>query len=195
MAGWWQGIQGRHRRVIPGRRARWYLFAFVLDEGENMEKTVVYAGTFDPVTYGHIDLVRRGIRIFDKLILAVARDTGKVPLFSLEERVEILKEVVKDMPGVEVESFSGLLVDYMRKRGLRVVLRGLRAGSDFEHEFQNVLTNRKLNSEIETIFMMPKEEYSYISSSMLKQVVTLGGDSSKFVPAVVQKKLEAKLRD
>ena len=159
-----------------------------------MEATAVYAGTFDPVTYGHIDLMERGRRIFDRLILAVAESNEKDPVFTLRERVEILKEVVKDMPGVEVDQFSGLLVDYMRGRGVRVVLRGLRAISDFEYEFQIALTNRKLNEEIETIFMMPKEDYSYISSRILKEIVRLGGDVRKFVPPLVQKKLEEKLR-
>ncbi len=159
-----------------------------------MEATAVYAGTFDPVTYGHIDLIERGRRIFDKLILAVAQSNEKGPVFTLGERVEILKEVVKDMPGVEVDQFSGLLVDYMRGRGVRVVLRGLRAISDFEYEFQIALTNRKLNEEIETIFMMPKEDYSYISSRILKEIVRLGGDVREFVPPLVQKKLEKKLR-
>lgn len=159
-----------------------------------MEVAAVYAGTFDPVTYGHVDLVQRGRRVFDRLILAVAESGEKTPLFTLEERVEILKEAVKDMPGVEVDSFSGLLVDYMRSRGVRVVLRGLRAVSDFEYEFQIALTNRKLNEEVETIFMMPKEEYSYISSRILKEIVRLGGDVKDFVPPFVQKKLEEKLR-
>ena len=159
-----------------------------------MEATAVYAGTFDPVTYGHIDLIERGRRIFDKLILAVAQSNEKGPVFTLGERVEILKEVVKDMPGVEVDQFSGLLVDYMRGRGVRVVLRGLRAISDFEYEFQIALTNRKLNEEIETIFMMPKQDYSYISSRILKEIVRLGGDVRMFVPPLVQKKLEEKLR-
>jgi len=158
-----------------------------------MEVAAVYAGTFDPVTYGHIDLIQRGRRVFDKLILAVAESGEKTPLFTLEERVEILKEAVKDMPGVEVDSFSGLLVDYVRSRGVRVVLRGLRAVSDFEYEFQIALTNRKLNEEVETIFMMPKEEYSYISSRILKEIVRLGGDVKEFVPPFVQKKLEEKL--
>jgi len=159
-----------------------------------MGLTVVYAGTFDPVTYGHIDLIERGRRTVDKLILAVAESRDKKPLFTLEERVEILREVAKDMPEVEVDSFTGLLVDYMMKRSARVILRGLRALSDFEHEFQIALTNRKLNGEIETIFMMPKEEYSYISSSILKEIVRLGGDATEFVPLFVQKKLEEKLR-
>ena len=158
-----------------------------------MEVTAVYAGTFDPVSYGHIDLIERGRRIFDSLILAVAESDEKNPLFTVEERVEILKEVAKDMQGVEVDSFSGLLVDYMRSRRARVILRGLRAVSDFEYEFQIALTNRKLDEEIETIFMMPKEEYSYTSSSILKEIVRLGGNVGQFVPPFVQKKLEEKL--
>jgi len=158
-----------------------------------MEAAAIYAGTFDPVTYGHIDLIQRGRRVFDKLILAVAESDEKAPLFTLEERVEILEEAAKDMPGVEVDSFSGLLVDYVRSRGVRVVLRGLRAVSDFEYEFQIALTNRKLNEDVETIFMMPKEEYSYISSHILKEIVRLGGDVREFVPPFVQKKLEEKL--
>lgn len=158
-----------------------------------MEESAVYAGTFDPVSFGHIDLIERGRGIFDKLILAVASANDKNPLFTLEERVEILKEVVEDFSDVEVDSFSGLLVDYMHSRGAHVVIRGLRAVSDFEYEFQMVLTNRKLNEEIETIFMMPKEEYSYISSSVLKEIVRLGGNVKEFVPPFVQKKLEEKL--
>ena len=118
----------------------------------------VYGGTFDPVTYGHLDLVNRGREIFDKLILAVAESRNKNPLFTLEERIEILKEAVRDMPGVEVDGFNGLLVDYARSRGAAVILRGLRAVSDFEYEFQMALTNRKLDEHVETMFMMPKEE-------------------------------------
>ncbi len=159
-----------------------------------MKVTAVYAGTFDPVTYGHIDLIERGRRIFDRLILAVAESRDKKPLFTLEERVEIIKEVVKDFQNVEVDSFGGLLVDYVRSRRANVILRGLRAVSDFEYEFQIVLTNRKLDREIETIFMMPREEYSYTSSHILKEIVRLGADVKAFVPPHVQKKLEEKLR-
>ena len=159
-----------------------------------MNVTAVYAGTFDPVTYGHIDLIERGRRIFDRLILAVAESRDKNPLFTLEERVEIIKEVVKDFQNVEVDSFGGLLVDYVRSRKANVILRGLRAVSDFEYEFQIVLTNRKLDREIETIFMMPREEYSYTSSHILKEIVRLGADVKAFVPPHVQEKLEEKLR-
>ena len=159
-----------------------------------MNMTAVYAGTFDPITYGHIDLIERGRRIFDRLILAVAESKDKKPLFTLEERVEIIKEVVKNFQNVEVDSFGGLLVDYVRSRRANVILRGLRAVSDFEYEFQIVLTNRKLDREIETIFMMPREEYSYTSSHILKEIVRLGADVKAFVPPHVQKKLEEKLR-
>ena len=159
-----------------------------------MDVTAVYAGTFDPVTYGHIDLIERGRQICDRLILAVAESKDKKPLFTLEERVEIIKEVVKDFQNVEVDSFSGLLVDYVRSRRANVILRGLRAVSDFEYEFQIALTNRKLDREIETIFMMPREEYSYTSSHILKEIVRLGADVKSFVPPHVQRKLEEKLR-
>ena len=159
-----------------------------------MNMIAVYAGTFDPVTYGHIDLMERGRRIFDKLILAVAESKDKKPLFTLEERVESLKEIVKDLPNIEVDSFRGLLVNYVRSRGANVILRGLRAVSDFEYEFQIALTNRKLDNQIETIFMMPREEFSYMSSHVLKEIVSLGADVKEFVPPSVQKRLEAKLR-
>ena len=158
-----------------------------------MKTTAIYGGTFDPVTYGHLDLVKRGVEIFDSLILAVAESKSKNPLFTLEERIEILKEVVRDIPGVEVDGFNELLVDYARRRGATVVLRGLRAVSDFEYEFQMALTNRKLDERIETIFMMPKEEHSYMSSRILKEIVRLGADISCFVPPFVKKKLEEKL--
>ena len=159
-----------------------------------MKTIAVYAGTFDPVTYGHIDLIKRGKQIFDRLILAVAESKNKKTLFTVGERVEILKEVVKDIEGVEVDQFAGLLVDYMKSCGATVVLRGLRAISDFEYEFQMALTNRKLDEQIKTIFMMPKEDYSYISSNILKEIVRLGADAGKFVPPLVQKRLEEKLK-
>jgi pantetheine-phosphate adenylyltransferase len=158
-----------------------------------MKVTAIYGGTFDPVTYGHLDLVKRGNGIFDNFIIAVAESKNKNPLFTLEERIEILKEVIKDIPGVEVTGFNGLLVDYARSRGATVVLRGLRAVSDFEYEFQMALTNRKLDEHIETIFMMPREEHSYMSSRILKEIVRLGADVSCFVPPSVKKKLEEKL--
>ncbi len=158
-----------------------------------MDKAI-YAGSFDPVTNGHIDLVKRGLYIFDNLILAVAGNPHKNPLFSVEERVEMLKNTVGRMDGVEVDSFSGLLVDYASKKRIKIVLRGLRAVSDFEMEFQMALTNRRLNEKVETIFMMPKADYSFLSSRTLKEIVSLGGDVSKFVPLYVQKRLKEKCK-
>ena len=157
-----------------------------------MKIKAVYAGTFDPVTYGHVDLIKRGAGIFDTLILAVAESRNKTPFFSVEDRIEMLEKSVKGLKNVRVESFNGLLMGYMKKKGARVVLRGLRAVSDFEHELQMVLTNRKLDPEIETVFMMPREEYSYISSSIIKELASLGADISQFVPPFVLKKFREK---
>lgn len=154
-------------------------------------KTVVYPGTFDPVTYGHLDLIRRASRIFGKVIVAVARNPEKPVLFSAEERIAMLKDAVKGMRNVVVEGFEGLVVDYVKSVGAVVVIRGLRMLSDFEYEFQMALTNRKLADEIETIFMMPHESYSYISSRFIKEVAALGADLKNFVP----KKARALLRE
>ena len=158
-----------------------------------MIKTAIYPGTFDPITHGHVDLIRRGIKIFDKLIVAVAHNPDKNPIFTVSERIDMLKEITKDMKNVEVDDFGGLLVDYVRIKGANVVLRGVRAFSDFEYEFQMALTNRKLSQEIETIFMMPNESFSYVSSKIIKQIASMNGDISKFVPEVVQEYLKKKL--
>lgn len=152
----------------------------------------IYAGTFDPLTLGHVDLIERSAEIFGKLILAVVGESQKDAIFSEEERVAMAHEVVCDLDNVEVDSFDGLLIDYARARDARVLIRGLRAYSDFEYEFQMALINRKLAPEIETLFMMPKETHSYISSSTVREVASLGGDTSDFVPAAVQMALEAK---
>ena len=152
----------------------------------------IYAGTFDPLTLGHVDLIERSAEIFPQVILAIAVTTPKQTLFSTEERVAMAREVVQEYKNVEVESFDSLLVEYARKRGTRVLIRGLRAYSDFEYEFQMALTNRKLAPEIETLFMMPKEIHSYVSSSTVKQVASLGGNISDFVPAVVRTALQRK---
>jgi pantetheine-phosphate adenylyltransferase len=158
-------------------------------------KSAIYAGTFDPLTFGHMDLVERGTDIFDRLILAVAEDTPKRTLFTLAERLAMAREAVGALPNVEVTPFNGLLVEFARKRKAQVLLRGLRAYSDFEYEFQMALTNRKLAPEIETLFMMPKENHSYVSSSTVKQIAALGADTSEFVPAVVRKALEKKFSE
>ena len=158
-----------------------------------MSRIAVYPGTFDPVTYGHIDLIKRALGVFDTLIVAVAHSLDKKPLFSVEERVEILKEITKDMPEVRVDHFGDLLVDYVRRKRARVIIRGLRVISDFEFEFQMALTNRSFAEDIETVFMMTNESYSFLSSRIIKEAVGLGADIKKFVPPMVQKKLREKL--
>ncbi len=152
----------------------------------------IYPGSFDPVTYGHIDVMERALKVFDRLIVAVAVNSEKHPLFSVDERIEMLKTVTAGMKGIEVDSFSGLLVGYAKKRRARVIIRGLRALSDFEYEFQMTLTNRKICSDVETVFLMPSEQYSYLSSRMIKEITALGGDVTAFVPDVVMMMLAKK---
>jgi len=154
---------------------------------------VIYPGTFDPITLGHVDLIKRAARLFERLILAVSVSTWKMPLFSLDERLAMARDLAAGMPHVEVDSFDGLLVDYVRQKKAQVVLRGLRAFSDFEYEFQMALTNRKMAPEVETLFMMPKEIYSYVSSTMVREIAALGGDTSVFVPDFVEVALRNKL--
>ena len=153
------------------------------------ERSVVYPGTFDPFTRGHEDLVRRASRIFDEIIVAVARSRNKNPLFGLEERVEIAREVLGRFPNVEVVGFDGLLIDFMRQRGARILLRGLRAVSDFEYEFQMAGMNRKLFPDIETVFLTPADEYMFISATMVREITRLGGDVRGFVHPVVAERL------
>ena len=156
-------------------------------------KIAIYPGTFDPVTNGHVDLIKRAARIFEKVIVAVASEPSKPVLFSLEERVGMVREAIRGVHNVRVEKFNGLVVDYVRKVGANVVVRGLRMLSDFEYEFQMALTNRKLAGEIETIFMMPHESYSYISSKLIKEAAALGANLKDFVPHNVRMKLKEKL--
>src|SRR3977135_3199032 len=156
-----------------------------------MSTLAVYPGSFDPLTNGHVDIITRGARLFDRIIVAILVNAEKAPLFSIAERVEIGRVVFKDYPNVEVDTFDGLLVDYVQRRKAGVIVRGLRAISDFEFEFQLALMNRRLNSEIETVFMMPAEQYSYISSRLIKEVFALGGRVHGRVPDMV----EARLRD
>lgn len=155
-------------------------------------KKAIYPGSFDPLTFGHLDVIRRAAKIFNPLIVAVAHNEEKNPLFSLKERLEMLGVAVSGISGVEVCSFNVLLVDYCVNHGIGVVIRGLRAISDFEFEFQMALTNKKLSDEVETIFMMPNETYSYLSSRIIKEVAAMGGDVSAFVPEEVSKKLRQK---
>ncbi len=157
-------------------------------------RIAIYPGTFDPVTFGHIDVIERAREIFDKVIVMVARNTSKTPLFSTEERVMMIKDVVKKYKNVEVESFQGLLVNYARKKKAKAIVRGLRAVSDFEYEFQMALTNRKLAEEITTVFLMPHEKYTYLNSSIVREIALMGGDVSEFVPASVKKALVKKIK-
>jgi pantetheine-phosphate adenylyltransferase len=150
----------------------------------------LYAGTFDPVTKGHLDILTRSQVLFDKLLVAVARSTLKSTLFSLEERVEMFRAVTRGMPHVEVEAFDGLLVAFARAKGAVAIIRGLRVVSDFEYEFQMALMNRRLDRQLETVFLMPSEEYTYLNSTLIKAVASSGGDVSQFVPDVVARKLD-----
>ena len=158
-----------------------------------MTAMAIYAGTFDPFTFGHIDIAKRAHRLFPQLVIAVSTNPDKSALFSLTERQRIVRDAVRGMRGVTIDSFDGLLVDYMRRRGARVVIRGLRALSDFEYEFQMALMNRKLNEEIETVFLMPHEKYSYLSSRLVKEVALLGGDVSQFVRPMVKRMLKERI--
>jgi len=152
--------------------------------------TAVYPGTFDPITNGHLDILSRGGRMFDRIIVAILRNPDKDPLFPLEERVEILKAVVSRWPNVQVETFDGLLVEFARARSAQVIVRGLRALSDFEYEFQMTLMNQRLEPGIQTVFMMPSETYSYVSSRLVKEVARLGGDVTGLVPPEVVDRLK-----
>ena len=155
-------------------------------------KLAVYPGSFDPLTNGHVDIIERGTHLFDKIIVAILINVEKSPLFSMQERVEIVREVFKGHPNVEVDTFEGLLVDYVAARKADVIVRGLRALSDFETEFQMALMNRRLSPDIETVFMMPAEQYTYISSRLIKEVFSLGGQVRGLVPEIVESRLKQK---
>lgn len=157
-----------------------------------MKKTAVYPGTFDPLTLGHVDVVHRAARLFDRVILAVAVSARKDTMFSIKERMVMARSLAVTLPNVAAVEFRGLLVDYVRHIGAHVIIRGLRAFSDFEYEFQMALTNRKMAPDVEVLFMMPRESYSYISSSVVREIASLGGDTSKFVPSFVSAALEKK---
>jgi pantetheine-phosphate adenylyltransferase len=153
----------------------------------------IYPGSFDPVTNGHLDLIGRGEKMFDRLIVAVLKNAEKSPLFSLPERVDMLREVTKHWDSVEVDVFEGLLVDYARKRGAAVILRGIRAVSDYEYELQMALMNRKLEPRLETVFMLPGESYSYLSSKLVREIAQLGGPLTDLVPPIVEQRLRSKV--
>jgi pantetheine-phosphate adenylyltransferase len=158
-----------------------------------MPTLAVYPGSFDPLTNGHVDIITRGARLFDRIIVAILINSAKSPLFTMDERVEIAREVFRDVPNVEVDTFEGLLVDYVARRHAQVIVRGLRAVSDFEFEFQMALMNQRLNDKIETIFMMPAEQYTYTSSRLIKEVFRLGGQVHGLVPDMVEDRLRRKI--
>ena len=157
-------------------------------------RTVIYPGSFDPLTNGHLDVITRATKLFDRVIVAVARNESKQPLFSLEERRQMVARATRTLSSVETDSFDGLLMEYAESKSAQAVIRGLRAVSDFEFEFQLALMNRKLNERIETIFMMPKDTYTFLSSRIVKEIAKLGGDVSPFVPPHVRAALAAKLK-
>jgi len=159
-----------------------------------MCQKAIYPGSFDPITYGHLDLIERGLKIFDEIVVAVAVNLQKDPLFSLEERFKMVKQATKQFDRVTVENFDGLVVEYARKKKIGVIMRGLRMISDFEYEFQMALTNRKLADDIETIYLMPSEQYSYISSTLIKEAANLGADLTGFVPSFIAEVLKKKFK-
>ncbi len=159
-----------------------------------MTRRAIYPGTFDPVTYGHIDLIKRALRIFDEVVVAVAHNPTKGPVFTVQERVEFLRRATRSLRGVKVDDFDGLVVNYARRKGARVMVRGLRMLSDFEYEFQMALTNRKLARDVETIFLMPSESYAYLSARLIKEATALGARLSAFLPPYVEAALRHKLR-
>lgn len=154
----------------------------------------VYPGTFDPLTKGHLDVINRARKLFSKIIILVAHHNEKNPLFSVEARKRMIKESVRGMKNVEVDSYDGLIVDYAKKKKISVVIRGLRAISDFEYEFQMALMNRKISPEVETVFLVPHESFTYLSSSLIKEIISVGGNISHFVPEVVKKFVKEELK-
>jgi pantetheine-phosphate adenylyltransferase len=160
-----------------------------------MSQVAVYPGTFDPITNGHVDIVRRAVSLFGRVIVAVAENVRKTPLFSLEERTQMIRDAVDADPRVEIDAFSGLLVEYAQRRQARVIIRGLRAIADFEYEFQFAHMNRHLAPGVETVFLMTSEESFYVSSSLVKEVATMGGDITRIVPPPVVEAFKRKLKD
>lgn len=159
-----------------------------------MKRIAIYPGSFDPVTNGHLDIVRRGTFLFDEIIVAILHNPSKSALFTIEERLDMLKETMKDIPGVSFDTFGGLLVDYAHERGAQAILRGMRAVSDFEYEFQLALMNRKLNRDVQTVFLMTGLRWIFTSSSIIKEAAQFGGDVSDMVPPLVNRKIIEKYR-
>lgn len=156
------------------------------------ENVAIYPGSFDPLHNGHVDIIKRGSRLFDRIVIAILLNIEKAPLFTVQERVDIAREVFRDYANVEVDTFDGLLVEYARRKRAGVIVRGLRAVSDFEYEMQMALMNRNLNPGVETVFMMPSETYTYVSSRIVKEVVALGGTVANLVPSIVESRLRTK---
>jgi pantetheine-phosphate adenylyltransferase len=157
--------------------------------------TAIYPGSFDPLTFGHVDVVERSARLFDRVIVSILTNSSKSPLFTVEERIEIMREILTPrFPNVEIDVFHGLLVDYAKQKKAKVIVRGIRAVTDFEYEFQMALMNRRLAPEIETVFMMPAENYSYLSSRLVKEIAELGGSVKGLVPEIVEKRLRQRFR-
>ena len=180
-------IEGQFRTLLIGRHLAGSFIS-------NMETRAVYPGSFDPVTNGHIDLIQRSAALFDKVVVAILRNTEKTPLFTVEERAEMLAEAVRDLKNVSVTSFAGLLVDFVERLGASVIIRGIRAVSDYEYELQMALMNRRLSNKVETVFMLPAESYSYLSSKLVKEIAGLGGSIHGLVPADVEKRLYNKFQ-
>jgi pantetheine-phosphate adenylyltransferase len=160
-----------------------------------METRAVYPGSFDPVTNGHIDLIQRSAALFDKVVVAILRNAEKAPLFTIEERAEMLEEAVRDLKNVSITSFAGLLIDFVEQLGASVIVRGIRAVSDYEYELQMALMNRRLSNKVETVFMLPSESYSYLSSKLVKEISQLGGSIHGLVPPDVETRLASKFRN
>lgn len=161
--------------------------------GNGAKRRAIYPGSFDPVTYGHMDLIRRALVLFDEVFVVISENLEKKPLFPVEERVQFLKKSVGNLKGVYVESFGGLTVEYAKRKGARSIIRGLRATSDFDYEFQMALTNRALSKEVDTVFLMPSETHFYLSSKLIKEIAERGGDVSEFVPNFVHQGLRERL--
>ena len=160
-----------------------------------MQTKVICPGSFDPVTLGHIDIITRASKMFDRVVVGVLNNLAKTPMFSTEERIDLLRQATENLDNVEIVGFDGLLADYAREQGITAIVKGLRAVSDFEYEFQQALTNKKLNPELETVFLTSNSDFMYLGSSMLKQVASLGGDISSFVPECVHDEIIKRLRN